>query len=131
MDNVEKKTPLNNLLNETMGKIHEMVDTNTIVGEPISTPDGVTLIPISRVSFGFGSGGGDYGKGAPQNFGGGSGAGVKIDPVAFLVVKDGATRVLPVAIPPVSTVDRVIEMVPDIMDKVEKYFDKKKEKESF
>jgi sporulation protein YtfJ len=130
MDNVEKKSPLNDLMRATMEKIHEMVDTNTIVGEPITTPDGVTLIPISRVSFGFGSGGGDYGK-TTQNFGGGSGAGVKIDPVAFLVIKDGVTRVLPVAVPPVSTVDRVVEMVPDIMDKVEKYFDKKKEKESY
>src|SRR5574344_1114359 len=116
MDNVEKnekKSPLNDLMRSTMEKIHEMVDTNTIVGEPIATPDGVTLIPISRVSFGFGSGGGDYG--AKENFGGGSGAGVKISPVAFLVIKDGTTRVLPVAVPPVSTVDRVIEMVPDLM----------------
>lgn len=130
MENQEKKSPLNDLMQSTMAKIHEMVDTNTIVGEPITTPDGVTLIPISKVSFGFGSGGGDYGK-TTQNFGGGSGAGVRIDPVAFLVVKDGATRVLPVAVPPVSTVDRVIEMVPDIMDKVEKYFDKKEDKEAF
>jgi uncharacterized spore protein YtfJ len=63
--------------------------------------------------------------------GGGSGAGVKIDPVAFLVIKDGITRVMPVAVPPMSTVDRVIDMVPDLMDKVEKYFDKKKDKETF
>ncbi len=130
MENMEKKTPLNDLMRSTMDKIHEMVDTNTIVGEPIQTPDGVTLIPISRVSFGFGSGGGDYGK-TTQNFGGGSGAGVKIDPVAFLVVKDGTTRVLPVAVPPVSTADRIIDMVPDIMDKVEKYFDRKQDKEEF
>ena len=128
MENMEKKTPLNDLMRSTMEKIHEMVDTNTIVGQPINTADGVTLIPISKVSFGFGSGGGDYGKGT-QNFGGGSGAGVKIDPVAFLVIKDGVTRVLPVAVPPASTVDRVIDMVPDLMDKVEKYFDKKKEKD--
>ena len=94
--------------------------------------DGVTLIPISRVSFGFGSGGGDYGKTAGgKNFGGGSGAGVKIDPVAFLVIKDGITRVMPVAVPPMSTVDRVIDMVPDLMDKVEKYFDKKKDTEAY
>ena len=130
MDSAERKSPLNDLMQATMAKIHEMVDTNTIVGEPISTPDGVTLIPISRVSFGFGSGGGDYGK-TTQNFGGGSGAGVKIAPVAFLVIKDGTTRVLPVAVPPASTMDRVIEMVPDLMDKVENYFDKKKEKENF
>ena len=131
MDNtMEKKHPLNDLMHATMEKIHEMVDTNTIVGQPITTADGVTLIPISKVSFGFGSGGGDYGKTTPkENFGGGSAAGVKIDPVAFLVIKDGATRVLPVAVAPVSTVDRVVELVPDLMDKVEKYFDKKKEKE--
>ena len=131
MDNtMEKKSPLTDLMRSTMEKIHEIVDTNTIVGQPITTPDGVTLIPISKVSFGFGSGGGDYGKAPKENFGGGSGAGVKIDPVAFLVIKDGATRVLPVAVPPVSTLDRVVEMVPDIMDKVEKYFDKKEAKET-
>ena len=129
-DSMEKKHPLNDLMRETMAKIREMVDTNTIVGQPITTPDGVTLIPISKVSFGFGSGGGDYGKTTPkENFGGGSAAGVKIDPVAFLVIKDGTTRVLPVAVPPVSTVDRIVEMVPDILDKAEKYFDKKEEKE--
>ena len=127
-DTMEKKHPLNDLMRETMAKIREMVDTNTIVGQSITTPDGVTLIPISKVSFGFGSGGGDYGKTTPkENFGGGSAAGVKIDPVAFLVIKDGTTRVLPVAVPPVSTVDRIVEMVPDILDKAEKYFDKKQE----
>ena len=107
-----------------------MVDTVTIVGQHITTPDGVTLIPISKVSFGFGSGGGDYGKAPKDNFGGGSAAGVKIDPVAFLVIKDGSTRVLPVAVPPTSTMERIVEKVPDIMDKVEKHFDKKQETES-
>lgn len=125
---MEQQGQLNTLMQSTIEKIHEMVDTNTIVGEPIQTPDGVTLIPISRVSFGFGSGGGDYGKVQPRSFGGGSGAGVKIDPVAFLVIRDGFVRVLPVTIPAASTVDRVIEMVPEVMDRVEKYFDKKKEK---
>ena len=127
MDNMEKKTPLNDLMRATMEKIHEMVDTNTIVGQPITTPDGVTLIPISKVSFGFGSGGADYGKVQPKDFGGAAGAGVKIDPVAFLVIKEGTTRVLPVAVPASTTLDRVVEMVPDLMEKVEKYFDKKKE----
>ena len=107
-----------------------MADTNAIVGQPITTPDGVTLIPISRVSLGFGCGGGDYGKTQPKGFGGGSGAGVNIAPVAFLVIKDGVTRVLPVAVPPVSTVDRVVEMVPDVLDRVEKFFDRKEEKDS-
>ena len=114
----------------TISTIRSMVDTNTIVGQPITTPDGVTLIPISKVSFGFGSGGGDYGKAPKDNFGGGSAAGVKIDPVAFLVIKDGSTRVLPVAVPPTSTMERIVEKVPDIIDIVEKHFDKKQETES-
>lgn len=132
MDNPSvKKSQLNDLIQTAMEKVREMVDTNTIVGQPITTPDGVTLIPISKVSFGFGGAGGDYGKTQPKDFGGGSAAGVKIDPVAFLVIRDGITRVLPVAVPPVSTLDRVVEMVPDLMDKVEKYFDKKEAKETF
>lgn len=125
----EKKHPLNSMMREAMDKVHSMVDTNTIVGAPITTVDGVTLIPISRVSFGFGSGGGDYGKAPKENFGGGAGAGVKIDPVAFLIIKDGQTRVMPVAVPPISTADRIVEMVPGILEKIEKHFDKKEEKE--
>lgn len=129
MDN--KKNPLSDLMQSTMEKVHEMVDTNTIVGQPITTPDGVTLIPISKVSFGFGGGGGDYGKNAAQtNFGGGAGAGVKIDPVAFLIIKDGVTRMLPVAAAPLNTVDRIIDMAPDVVDKVGKFFDKKEVKET-
>lgn len=125
-----KRHPLNDLMQSTMDRIREMVDTNTIVGQPITTPDGVTLIPISKVSFGFGSGGADYGETTPkENFGGGSAAGVRIDPVAFLVIREGNTRVLPVAVPPATTVDRVIDMVPDLLEKVEKYLDKKEEKE--
>lgn len=126
---MEKKTPLNDLMRSAMEKVREMADTNAIVGQPITTPDGVTLIPISKVSLGFGCGGGDYGKAQPKGFGGGSGAGVNIAPVAFLVIKDGVTRVLPVAAPPVSTVDRVVEMVPNVLDRVEKFLDKKQEKD--
>ena len=127
MDNtMDKKHPVSELMRSTIEKIHELVDTNVIVGQPINTPDGVTLIPISRVNFAFGSGGGDYGKAQPHQFGGGGGAGVKIDPVAFLTIKDGVTRVLPVAVPPVSTLDRIVEMAPDLMDKAEQFFEKKK-----
>ena len=127
---MEKKHPLNDMMSTTIDKINQMVDPNTIVGQPITTPDGVTLIPISKVSFGFGSGGGDYGKTTPkENFGGGSAAGVKIDPVAFIVIKDGITRILPVAVPPTSTMERIVEKVPEIMDKMEKRFDKKHEKD--
>ena len=115
-NNMDKKHPLNDMMRSTMEKVREMVDTNTIVGQPITTPDGVTLIPISKVSFGFGSGGGDYGKAPKDNFGGGSAAGVKIDPVAFLVIKDGSTRVLPVAVPPTSTMERIVEMIPQALE---------------
>lgn len=127
--NMEKKNPLSDLMRSAMEKVREMADTNAIVGQPITTPDGVTLIPISKVSMGFGCGGGDYGKVQPKSFGGGSGAGVNIAPVAFLVIKDGITRVMPVAVPPVSTVDRVVDMVPGVLDRVEKFFDKKEDKD--
>ena len=131
MENIEKKTPLNDLMDTTMDKIRDMVDSNTIIGEPIQTPDGVTVIPVSRVSFGFGAGGSDYGKQPTPNFGGGAGAGVKVDPVAFLVVKDGITRVMPVAMPAMTTADRVLELVPEVMDRVENYIDKKKANTDF
>ena len=126
-----EKHPINDLMSVTMEKMREMVDTNTIVGQPITTPDGVTLIPVSRLSFGFGAGGSDYGKQPTPNFGGGAGAGVKVDPVAFLVVKDGITRVMPVAMPAMTTADRVLELVPDVMDRVENYIDKKKANTDF
>ena len=126
----KQKTNLSEMMETSMSKVREMVSSDTVIGQPITTPDGVTLIPISKVSLGFGSGGGDYGKAPKENFGGGAGAGVKIDPVAFLVIKDGTTRVLPVAVPPASTVDRIVDMAPDIMDKVEKFFDKKEAKET-
>ena len=125
MENLEKK-PLSDLMETTMAKIHEMVDTNTIIGEPVTTPDGVTVIPVSRVSFGFGTGGSDYGK-TVDKFGGAGAAGVKIDPVSFLIIKDGVTRVMPVALPAVGPVDRILDMVPEVMDRVESFVAKKKE----
>ena len=119
---MEKKNPLSALMQESMAKVREMVDTNTIVGQPITTPDGVTLIPISKVSFGFGGGGAAFGnkKDANKdgNLGGGVGSGVKIDPVAFLIIKDGAVRMMPVAMPAKSTADRIVEMVPGVVDTV-------------
>ena len=127
-----EKHPINDLMAVTMEKMREMVDANAIVGQPITTPDGVTLIPVSRMSFGFGSGGGDYNTkytaGKDASFAGGSGAGVDIAPIAFLVLKDGFVRVLPVAVPPASTLDRVIDMAPDIMDKVDKFIHRNQEK---
>ena len=132
MDNNDKKNRLDEMLATSMGKIREMVDSNTIIGNPITTPDGVTLIPVSRLSFGFGCGGSDYGK-QPENknFAGGTSAGVKVEPVAFLVVKDGVTSVMPVALPAVTTVDRVLDLVPEVMDRVENFIDRKKESSDF
>lgn len=128
---MEKKNPLNELLQDSMAKVREMVDTNTIVGQPIQTPDGVTLIPISRVSFGFGGGGTAFGNkkepAADPNLGSAMGAGVKVEPVAFLIIKDGTVRVMPVAVPAVTTVDRIVEMVPDVVDKVSGFIKKKTE----
>ena len=118
--------PLSELMETTMNKVREMVDTNSIIGEPINTPDGVTVIPISRVSFGFGTGGSDYGK-TVDKFGGAGAAGVKIEPVSFLIIKDGVTRVVPVAIPPMGPVDRILDMVPEVMDRLDGYLARKKE----
>ena len=119
-DSVRTNHSLQNLMQATMDKIHEMVDTNAIVGAPIRTDNGVTLIPVSKVSFGFASGGGDYGKASAQDhFGGGSTAGAKIDPVAFLIIKNGSARLMPVVSSPMNTVDRVIDLVPNVMDRAE------------
>ena len=128
--------PINGLMETAMQSIKDMVDVNTIVGEPIHTEGGITLIPVSKISIGFASGGTDFnGKNSPKNnFGGGSGAGINISPVAFIVVNGTNVRLLPVAPPSASTVDRVIEMVPEMFDKVTDYIDKKKldqDKEEF
>lgn len=130
-----KKHPISELMGVTMEKIREMVDVNTIVGQPIHA-DGVTLIPVSRLSFGFGSGGGDYTTKhqkpeGDNSFGGGSGAGVNIAPVAFLVIKDNMVKLLPVNPPAGTTVDRVVELIPELVDKVTDFLDKKEDKSTF
>lgn len=130
MENNEKKNSISAMMEASMDKIRKMVDSNTVVGEPINTADGVTLIPVSRLSFGFGCGGGDYGK-QPDKVGAAAAAGVRVEPMAFLVVKDGVTRMLPVGTPAITTVDRVVEMVPQVMDRVESFIDKKREKADF
>ena len=136
---MEKQHPIGDLMSTTMQKLREMVDVNTIVGEPIHA-EGVTLIPISKVSMGFASGGSDFTTKnqkpeADNSFGGGSGAGINIIPVAFLIVKGDSVKLLPVAQPAGSTVDRVVEMVPEVIDKVTGFIEKqqqeKKEKQDF
>ena len=112
-----EENKISELMDTTITKIRQLVDTNTIIGNPITTPDGITVIPVSRVSFGFGTGGTTGSKGV--SFTGGNGAGVKVDPIGFFVIKDGACRMVNVASPASTTVDRVVEMVPDVIDKID------------
>ena len=118
---MEKNNSLAELISTTMEHVRTMADANTIIGTPIQA-EGVTLIPVSRMSFGVAGGGTEFStKKQPagdNSFGGGSGASAKLEPVAFLVVKEGSVKLLPVAPPPATTVDRVIETVPEVVDKV-------------
>ena len=123
--------PLSDMLGNTMDKVHTLADANTVVGDPITTPDGVTIIPVSKVSFGYAGGGSDFTtkNSSSQNpFGGGTGGSVKITPVAFLVVKDGGVRVLPIAEPASSSLERIVDMLPDLIDKLQKFVEEKKQK---
>ncbi|MEE1219648.1 MAG: GerW family sporulation protein [Ruminococcus sp.] len=126
--------PIGNLMNTTMDKIKEMVDVNTIVGEPITSPDGTLIIPISKVSYGFAAGGSDLPtkKENKDCFGGGSGAGITIQPVAFLTVYKGEVKMLPIEKYDGAT-DRVVGMIPDVIDKVKDIFkkDKKQNNDDF
>ena len=132
---MEKNHPISELMATTMQKIREMVDVNTIIGTPIRTDDGVTLIPVSKLSFGFASGGSDFTTKnqkpeADNSFGGGSGAGVNISPVAFLIVKGDSVKLLPVNLPAGSTVDRMVELVPEMFDKVTGFIEKNKKEDN-
>ena len=121
--------PIEGMMGVTMEKIRQLVDANTIIGEPI-TVDGATIIPISRVTFGFASGGTDFdGKNAANKdlFGGGSGAGVNIQPVAFLVVKDGCVRTIQLS-DGSNTIDRALTMLPELVDKVSALLKKEEKK---
>ena len=126
-----EKRPISDLMETTMQKVREIVDANTIVGEPISTADGVTLIPVSKLSFGFAGGGSDAAKKQETTdaFGGGIGAGVNIVPIAFIVVKGDNVRLLHVSPPAASTLDRLIETVPEVFDKVTDMINKNKDEE--
>lgn len=120
---------LPNMLEGTIQKIKEMVDVNSVIGEPITTPDGVTIIPVSKVSVGFGGAGSDFTKSKTASsenpFGGGVGAGVKVTPICFLIVKDGNVRMMPVAQAANTTADRIVEMIPDTLDKISAFIDSK------
>ena len=134
----EKKNPLGELMKITMEHVKTMADANTIVGAPIQA-EGVTLIPVSRMSFGVGGGGAEFSTkdssardaSGKDTFGGGSAASAKLEPVAFLIVKaDGSVKLLPVAPPAATTVDRVIETVPEVVDKVTGFIESQQEKKA-
>lgn len=120
-----EKHPIEGLMSEAMDHIKQMVDVNTIVGTPVTTPDGTTIIPISRVAFGFGAGGSEF-SASPETknenqalFGGGSGGGVSINPVAFLVVNSEQIKLLPVS-KTSTTADKLIDLVPELINKFNK-----------
>ena len=119
--------PIQGLMGTTMEKIRDMVDVNTIIGDPIVTPDGTTIIPVSKVSFGFASGGSDIPSKIPKElFGGGSGAGVSIQPLGFLVVHQGDVRLLEMN-GPGDSMGKALGLVPDVISKINDLFKKDKD----
>lgn len=117
-----------------MTSIESMVDVNTIIGDSIVTADNTTIIPLSKVCFGFAAGGSEFNtnklnkfsENARLPFGGGAGAGVKISPVGFLVIKDGIPKILNVD--GINVVDRAVDMIPDIINKIDGIINKKIDK---
>ncbi len=127
--------PIKGLMETAMSSIKEMVDVNTIVGDAVNAPDGTIIIPISKVSFGFGAGGSEFGErsqiapDANANFGGGSGGGAVIEPVAFMVVGQGQIRLMPIG-QSTSPVDELIAKVPSMLEKAVDFFKNKDCKKS-
>lgn len=124
--------PIQGLMDTSMQNIKEMVDVNTIVGEAVETPDGSVIIPVSKVGFGFVAAGSEYSQKSTMQpptpmFGGGSGGGVSIKPVGFLVVGQGQIRLLPVESAPGSPIDKLLDYVPELIDKVNDKMQKNKE----
>ena len=123
---------LSNMIENTLSKIKDMISVNDVVGTPITTPEGVTIIPISKVSVGFGGGGSDFvSKNANKQenpFGGGVGGGVNVVPVAFIIINGDSVRMMPVAAPANTTADRVVELVPDVLDKISAFVETHTEK---
>ena len=127
MDNIN---PIGELMQTTMDNVKNILKVDTVVGDPIYTPDGITLVPISRISVGFGGGGIEVNTkkfGDNRPYGGGNATGVKIDPIGFLVIKDGTIRMINVTPPASNTVDRLIDLVPQVMDRVDEFIARQKE----
>lgn len=122
------KHELENLMRSTMENLRDMIDVNTVVGDIVETSDGTSIVPISKVAFGFASGGSEFDnhvavrdtENEKYPFGGGSGAGVTVKPVAFLIIKDGSVRLQPVDYD--TTVDRIVDSVPQLLDLVKGFF---------
>lgn len=120
--------PIEGMMNTTLEKIKQMVDVNTVVGDPITSPDGTIIIPVSKVAYGFASGGSDFPsktQTAKDFFGGGAGAGISITPIGFLTISEGNVRMVSIE-PCTNSADRVINMIPDVVDKVSGILNKKK-----
>ncbi len=117
----------NGILRTTIEKVRDLVDVSTIIGEPINLPDGLTIVPVSKVTYGFASGGSDFpSKNNVELFGGAGGAGITINPVAFLVVKDGDVTIKHITAND-NAVERAVTMVPEMFDKVTNFVSKNKE----
>ncbi len=123
--------PINNLMDTTLDKLKQMVDVNTVIGTPITTPDGTTIIPVSKVIYGFASGGSEFNSKKPDSenlFGGGSGAGVTITPIAFISVSNGEAKLLNISAYS-DAQDRAIGSIPEIIDKITALFKKDKKED--
>jgi sporulation protein YtfJ len=121
-----KETPVNKIMESTLDKMREMVDVSTIIGEPFTTGD-TTLIPVSKVSYGFTSGGTDLpSKQGNELFGGAGGGGISITPVAFICIQDGKVRMMQIS-NYTSSADRAIAMIPELVDKLTELIAAKKE----
>lgn len=126
---MENNNPIGNLMQATMDNVRNILKVDTVVGDPIYTPDGITLVPISKISVGFGGGGVEFTAkkfGSERPYGGGNATGVKIEPIGFLIIKEGVVRMINVTPPASNTVDRLIDLVPQVMDKVDSFIEKQK-----
>ena len=126
-----ENNPIGELMQSTMENVRNILKVDTVVGDPIYTPDGITLVPISKISVGFGGGGVEFGDKKPgevRPYGGGNATCVKIEPIGFLIIKEGVVRMINVTPPASNTVDRIIDLVPQVMDRVDAFIDKQKSK---
>ncbi len=129
---MENNNPIGELMQTTMENVKNILKVDTVVGDPIVTPDGITLVPISKISVGFGGGGIELNTkkiGEQRPYGGGNATGVKIEPIGFLVIKDGTIRMVNVTPPANNTVDRIIDLVPQVIDRVDAFIDKQKKQD--